>query len=32
MFEKLKEKNLLTNIENYPKTKEELYKLLKKIN
>ena len=32
MFEKLKEKNLLTNTEAYPKTKEELYKLLKKIN
>ena len=29
MFEKLKEKNLLTNTEAYPKTKEELYKLLK---
>ena len=33
MFEKLKEKNLLTNtdIKIYPKTREELYNLLKTI-
>ena len=28
-LKKLKEKKLITNTESYPKTKEELYKLLK---